>query len=227
MTEAEWLAATDTYSMLEFLWEKASDRKSRLFAVACLRRPYYVVADVRHQRAILLAERMADETVDGSEWESVYQPALELWRATSAVLSAAQRSAPRGSSEVERMLDADMATAAGWACLERGWEAAHQVTSVDWSGKYADEPQHQMTLLREIFGNPFRAVAFDPLRRTADVMILARGIYEEKAFARMPILADALQDAGCDRDELLNHLRDPNAAHVRGCWALDLVLGKE
>ncbi len=58
-------------------------------------------------------------------------------------------------------------------------------------------------------------------------MLLASGIYAERAFDRMPILADALQDAGCDSDDILNHLRDANATHVRGCWALDLVLGKE
>jgi hypothetical protein len=86
-------------------------------------------------------------------------------------------------------------------------------------------PPHSR-LVREIFGNPFRPVAFDPGWRTSDVMLLARGIYDERAFDRMPILADSLQEAGCDSDELLNHLRDPHAAHVRGCWALDLVLGK-
>ena len=80
--------------------------------------------------------------------------------------------------------------------------------------------------LYEVFGNPFRLVAVDPAWRTSDVMLLATGIYAERAFDRMPILADALQDAGCDSDEILNHLRDPNATHVRGCWALDLVLGK-
>jgi hypothetical protein len=52
------------------------------------------------------------------------------------------------------------------------------------------------------------------------------GIYEDRAFDRMPILADALQDAGCDSDDVLNHLRDTTATHVRGCWALDLVMGK-
>jgi hypothetical protein len=58
-------------------------------------------------------------------------------------------------------------------------------------------------------------------------MLLAKGIYDDLAFDRMPILADALQEAGCDSDDLLNHLRDSSAAHVRGCWTLDLVLGKE
>jgi hypothetical protein len=82
-------------------------------------------------------------------------------------------------------------------------------------------------LLYEVFGNPFRPVAFDPAWRTSDATALATGIYEDRAFDRMPILADALQDAGCTSDDLLNHLRDPHATHVRGCWALDLVLGKE
>jgi len=58
-------------------------------------------------------------------------------------------------------------------------------------------------------------------------MLLATGIYAERAFDRMPILADALQEADCDSDDILDHLRDPNAQHARGCWALDLVLGKE
>ena len=65
-----------------------------------------------------------------------------------------------------------------------------------------------------------------PAWHTPDVLMLARGIYDQHAFERMPILADALQDAGCDSDDLLNHLRDTSATHVRGCWALDLVLGK-
>jgi hypothetical protein len=84
----------------------------------------------------------------------------------------------------------------------------------------------QAHALREVFGNPFRPVACAPAWLTSDVLALARGIYEEKAFDRMPILADALQDAGCDSDDVLNHLRDATATHVRGCWALDLVLGK-
>jgi hypothetical protein len=82
-------------------------------------------------------------------------------------------------------------------------------------------------LVREIFDNPFRPAAFDTAWRTSDAMALATGIYEERAFDRMPILADALQDAGCTSEDILNHLRDAHATHVRGCWALDLVLGKD
>jgi hypothetical protein len=81
-------------------------------------------------------------------------------------------------------------------------------------------------LLREIIGNPFRPVTLDPAWLTSTVVALARGIYDERAFDRMPILADALQDAGCDSDDLLTHCRDPHQDHVRGCWVVDLVLGK-
>jgi hypothetical protein len=92
--------------------------------------------------------------------------------------------------------------------------------------KRQPNPQSWCGIIRDIFGNPFRPVAFDPSWRTVAVVALATSIYEERAFDRMPILADALEDAGCDNADIIGHLRDPNATHVRGCWALDLVLGK-
>jgi len=81
-------------------------------------------------------------------------------------------------------------------------------------------------LLREIFGNPFRPVAFDPTWLTPAVVELAQTIYDDRTFDHMPELADALEQAGCDNAEVLAHLRGPGP-HVRGCWALDLILGKE
>ncbi|MBA4062241.1 MAG: hypothetical protein C0501_00780 [Isosphaera sp.] len=79
--------------------------------------------------------------------------------------------------------------------------------------------------MREIVGNPFRPVAFDPGWGTDTVLSLARGMYAGRDFAAMPILADALQDAGCEDDQVLTHCRGPGP-HVRGCWVVDLVLGK-
>ncbi|MBA4064133.1 MAG: hypothetical protein C0501_10550 [Isosphaera sp.] len=82
-------------------------------------------------------------------------------------------------------------------------------------------------LLHDIFGPlPFRDVLIDPTWLTSDVVALARGAHDEKAFDRLPVLADALQDAGCDHDEVLNHCRAANWEHVRGCWVLDLLLGR-
>lgn len=74
--------------------------------------------------------------------------------------------------------------------------------------------------------NPFRKAKLDPAWLTSDVCALARGIYDEKAFDRMPILADALQDAGCENDDVLSHCRDAKQTHVRGCWVVDLLLEK-
>jgi hypothetical protein len=84
----------------------------------------------------------------------------------------------------------------------------------------------QADLVRCVFGNPFRPVAFAPGWRTPTVLALAGAIYEEKAFERLPILGDALIDAGCDDAELLGHCRGPGP-HARGCWPVDLLLNKE
>ena len=89
------------------------------------------------------------------------------------------------------------------------------------------ETEFQAALLRDIFGNPFRPVVFSPDWRTDTVLILARQMDESGEFSALPILADALQDAGCDNDELLRHCRETTRTHVRGCWAIDLVLERE
>ena len=89
------------------------------------------------------------------------------------------------------------------------------------------EQSKQGRILKDIFENPFRPAVVDPAWLTTDVLQLARGIYDEKAFDRMPILADALQDAGCDNPDILNHCRDAGQVHVRGCWVIDLLTGRE
>jgi hypothetical protein len=81
-------------------------------------------------------------------------------------------------------------------------------------------------LVRELFGNPFRPIAIDPRWQTSTVLDLARLIYDERAFDRLPILADALMDSGCDNDDVLSHCRG-EGPHVRGCWVVDLLLGKK
>ncbi len=106
-----------------------------------------------------------------------------------------------------------------------------------WNGWYGESPlwreavttlqKEFVCLLRETVGNPFRPVTFSPSWRTDTAMSLARTMYDSRDFSAMPILADALQDAGCDNEDILNHCRDPKQIHVRGCWVVDLVLGKE
>jgi hypothetical protein len=82
----------------------------------------------------------------------------------------------------------------------------------------------QAALVRDLVGNPFRPVAFNPRWRTSDVVGLARSIYDDRAFERMPLLADALMDAGCGDEQVVRHCREPGP-HVRGCWVVDAILG--
>ena len=95
-----------------------------------------------------------------------------------------------------------------------------------WRIRRDEERPYLAEMVRDIFGNPFRPVEFDPRWRTSDVLGLARAIYDDRAFDRLPILADALMDAGCADEQVLAHCREPGQ-HVRGCWVVDLVLGKE
>ena len=88
------------------------------------------------------------------------------------------------------------------------------------------EYARQANILREVMGNPFRPITLSPDWRTDTALALARQKYELRDFTAMPILADALQDAGCDSADILDHCRDANQMHVRGCWVVDLVLGK-
>jgi hypothetical protein len=112
-----------------------------------------------------------------------------------------------------------------WELPENEYEAGNE--------KWEAERQQQVILLRCIFGNPFRPLAIDPAWRTPPVLALARSAYEERTLpegtldaGRLAVLADALEEAGCDNEEVLAHLRRPGP-HVRGCLVIDLVLGKK
>ena len=87
-----------------------------------------------------------------------------------------------------------------------------------------DEYRALAESVRDVFGNPFRPVEFASAWRTSDAVLLARGIHNENAFDQMPILADALQDAGCDNEDVLGHCRDTKQKHVRGCWVIAQLL---
>jgi hypothetical protein len=92
--------------------------------------------------------------------------------------------------------------------------------------RFKEELAAQSDLLRCIIGNPFRSVTVDPAWLTSTVVALAEGIYAERAFDRMPILADALQDAECDSAAVLTHCRDTSTPHVRGCRVIDILTGR-
>jgi hypothetical protein len=247
MTEAEWLACEDPGTMLNGLTRLTrersslvSHRKLLLFGVACYRKQIGEYAEV-------LACSVADAANAFADGRENYTPIHRLWQETEKGVRKSRKDFSLGGDGWEELAYSfvgkllSIATP-GITREQRARRAAQAIyrliTEMRKSSargqtgnrrKQAERMAERSLAngLREVFGNPFRPATFEPAWRTSDVMLLARGIYEERAFDRMPILADALQDAGCDNPDILSHLRDANATHVRGCWALDLVLGKE
>jgi hypothetical protein len=231
MTEQEWLQGTDPKAMMKFIRDRAGDRKLRLFACACLRRLQLAEPS---RKAVELAQRYVDGMAEAEERRRVAAAAAEEVEAARRYARAAITGwwDDGGETSLEELQAAAVLVTLTESALRAADEAFSTLDSVD--GYYPvfmatkTKEQEQRLLLHDIFGNPFRPVAVasawlawnDGVTRK-----LAQAIYEERAFDRLPILADALEEAGCVNAELLNHCRQP-AEHVRGCWAIDLLLGK-
>ena len=217
MTEAEWLTATRPDLMFDYLHasgsgrSKSGQRRVRLVGCASARR-------VQHSM-----------TESGRDWLAKAEAIADGAKKRQRIEGEARRSIHFGPSDGQWTdYRSDMAaylTLAESPMLGAARSAAAVAEAVAAHRNQA-ELAYQAGLIRDIFGNPFRPVAFDPRWRTADVTALACGIYEDRAFKRLPLLADALMDAGCDREDILAHCRS-DGPHVRGCWVVDLVLGKE
>jgi len=233
MTEQEWLECTDPTPMLEFLRGKASDRKLRLFAAACCRNIWHLLTDARSRKAVEVSELFADGMTSIEELRIIHENASAAAQiAYNAALlpdvgtNEYPASAAKYASDDLRFWD--MHHAAGVCAADAEWAASIRIDSKKKNGpnpRAASREAHA-SLLHCIFGNPFRPVTIDPRWLTSTVTDLAQSVYGEKAFDRMPILADALMDAGCDSEEIINHCRS-EGPHVRGCWVVDLLLAKE
>lgn len=229
MTEAEWLACDNPTPMLKCLQGDASDRKLRLFGCLCCRRHWHCLLDERSRMAVEMTELWADGLASEAELEAAESAAD---RAREGVVTARQG----GEYSIsERFTNA--ARAAGLLatvnpfstdrCLViAGYCRVIGLHETDESDRPESEDTSLSAIIRDIFGNPFRAVAFSLDWRTTTAVLLAKQMYESRDFTAMPILADALQDAGCDDEDVLSHCRS-GGVHVRGCWVVDLVLGKE
>jgi hypothetical protein len=225
MDEAWWLSCEHFSRLLNFLrrrrvaYSKAGRRKLRLFACACCRRLWPWLTDESSRRAVEVAERFADGLSGKEE------------------LEAARRAAPPGWGPNERLpFTGDLVrwpanaafgvaypeAAAAATCVA---QATAQALGGDTLETYNAAWRWQCDVVREVFGNPFRPVVVDPVWlawNDGTVRGMARDVYDERHFDRLPLLADALEDAGCADAGLLEHLRGPGP-HVRGCWALDLL----
>jgi hypothetical protein len=219
MTEAEWLACEDPRALLEFYVAKASQRKLRLFAAACGRRVWPLLTDRWSREAVETAESFADGRADRHDFAVARETAEEALR------WAGQRAADPTVQETA----VAAARAAHAATLESPQQAArfaaHHVTVAS----REDISVLQCRLFRDVIGNPFRPVVLDPSWlhwKDRGVQRLARAIYEERRFHELPALGDALAQAECTNTDVLAHCREPGE-HVRGCWVVDLLLGKK
>lgn len=222
MTESEWLTSTDLMPMVEFLGDRLDARKLRLLACASARRVWRLLDDDQSKVAVEVAERFADGLASPADLALAYRAADATW--ASIPDYAGSRRAMRRSEEGRAAAKkaAWLARNAANPDLSRG----HLRFS---SGRTARTNVAHADILRDLFGPlPFRPVEVVPAWlawNAGAVPGLAGTIDEEGTFDLMPVLGDALEDAGCEDAMILDHLRG-EGRHVRGCWALDLILAR-
>src|SRR5262245_15210095 len=242
MTEGEWLACDDLRALPEFVWQSATDRQVQLVAVACCRRIWHLLDDERSRVAVEVAERFADGKATDEELFDACDAAREAldlgyrnlapgirkhvhtahlraaWDTAALCVTAVSREA-EWRAEVNRR---DLMLIAHWA----GTAVAHaaflarrkQVRDGRWDEIVREETVAQTSLLRDVFGNPFRSAAVDPVWlawNDGTVVKMARVIYDEKQFEDVTLLGDAVEEAGCTDDEILLHCQGPGR-DVRG-----------
>jgi hypothetical protein len=226
MTEDEWLTCDDPGSMLAFLYGgEVSARKLGLFACGYCRQVWHLLTDERSRVCVEVGERSADGLAGKEKFAAAE-------RAAAAAFIERRLSALKDLRLVPQVHAALAATDVAmrhcqWVFGARV-EVANPLTRALIKQREEARPL-LVRLLRDIFGNPFRPFAVPPgcLRWHDGLLVsMAQRMYEARDFADMPILADALEDAGCDDQSILGHLRGPGP-HVRGCWVVDLLLAKQ
>jgi hypothetical protein len=186
--------------MMHALRGVVSGRKLRLFVVAFCRSAQRFIKHPLCKGAVELAEEFADGSISAPSLDAVnravWQLPPDVWEREFA-----------------------------WNVTRKAiWDGARWINM---RGIRTRGAEAQAELIREVFGNPFQPVFFDGARACngGTVSLIADSIYADRAFDRLPILADALEDAGCTDAAILEHCRGPGP-HVRGCWVVDLLLGK-
>jgi hypothetical protein len=224
VNERQWLNGDDPQAMLRFLGESAGDRKLRLFACACLRELWPWTQERAVRRAVLVAERFADGRATRQELQSAFVVAWpNKWEPVRSAAAAAANAPERCPWQGGRVQE--LARAAADRVVRCGY-GRQKATVGDgrWGALCAAARKAQAELVREVFGNPFRTLSFEPSWLTPTVRAVAQVIYDDQELRDMPVLADALEEAGCDNEAVLNHCRG-GGRHRLGCWVVDLALG--
>jgi hypothetical protein len=221
MTEPDWLSSTDPDRMLDHLGFKARGRKLRLFACACAAHVWYGLHDDRSREAIAVADRYADGLADAAELIAAQQGAVAAWK----------------DLPVESVKQSRMARKASWSTKQAAalacWAAGPELDGAQSRRAIRGQTTAQRCVfahfLRDLYASPFRPPpAILPAWLTCNggaVRHIAQALYDEGRFDELPVLADALEEAGCSEAAILAHCRD-DGLHVRGCWVVDLLLAR-
>jgi hypothetical protein len=230
MTEQEWLACGDPARLLRHLrhrnpvqpgaiWCRSPDeapRKWRLYGCGCYRRAWDIL-DRACKVLVEAGERIADIPPEQVDWEVELTALGDLMRAVRF----------RGAYWLLNPVDtAAMAGQVRVLMARKAHKGPGQPAYEARRAAIFRERESQAALVRCVFGNPFRPTALDPSWRTSTVQAIARQVYEERDFPSLPILADALEEAGCTAALALDHLRG-GGPHARGCWVVDLALARD
>ena len=223
----------------------SNNRKLRLWACACCRRIWNLLPSDSRKRAVEATESFSDGAITQARFEEAIAEAQAIAesRTDEEWLPVLQLQFRVDNEAISLFFDScmeerDFATIAAWGAAWTGsWGrfagraclSAAAAVGKDQKAQQAlvdQESLHQQALLRDLFGNPFRPASFPReilTWRDGVIPKLARSIYEERGWEHLPILGDALEDAGCSDEEILSHCRN-STPHARGCYVLDSLL---
>jgi hypothetical protein len=232
VSEHQWATAVSLECLADLLQCRfrafgPRSRKLRLFGCACCRRIWHLLTDERSRLAVEVSERYGDHRATEAERKAAERAAL----AARGIKWVPNRNPPAyaaiwvsNNSKSRFKIEALVRWPAALAAMAERRAEGKELPN--WNQAQGPEFGWQVDYLRDIVFNPFRLVPqVDPVWLEVNdgaVQKLAEAIYEERAFDRLPILADALEEAGCTDAEILNHCR-AQGVHVRGCWLVDLV----
>jgi hypothetical protein len=230
MTQAEWLACTGsddwrlfTHDMEACLKDRGSFRKLTLFAFACCRHIDPAFTDPRSDRALQVAERFVDGSASEEEWQAAYRESELVESEFQEILNETGVNSPGEPAAAANLIGTAVVLSHSVSqCVRLVCYIARHAQIL------ADEEQErrwQAQILCDILGGHEPSPELESSWYTGASVSLARKMYDSRDFSLMPVLADALEDVGCDNETVLNHCRG-DGPHVRGCWVVDLLTGR-
>lgn len=239
--EEFWLACNDPLELLKAIHPirthgstHPQTRASRMYLLACARREWLRLPVVCRQ-FVVLAEMVAEAPRERSRLLAALAPIA------ARLMQSPCEPCDLLTADAELVANADITEELKLArrFASKPTRPPSPLTADEWPGfkallylpfelntpsyHWVAPERHSLSLLREVYGNPYRVIPFDAAWRTRDVMGMSKQMYESRDFTAMPFLADALQEADCENEAILTHCRDARE-HVRGCWVLDQVL---